>query len=1272
MDYMTNYLMKKTNKSLIKLVAIFLAILLTGSIAMTHAEASTVSELAAQINAINGLFADAGTNVVTVTGSNENITTPLTLDIPSGVTVNWEATYTGAVSPASTSMITLSGSGRFDIRNYGAVINNGTGNTISITGSGTVIRVYNNGTVQSSRSGCGILVLADNAEVDVGLMGSVISLDGNANAAIQIGGGSAVSGNVVNVNGGTVISIGSGFAINDGAGTSLLDNDTRISVTSGVISAGGNSAIHSTGIRSSVAISGGIISNAAGNNLNPTIDMQGDMTGVTPLPVYNITVGGTAVVQSTSVNGYTLQSKGNVLIQGEAYIAAINGRAINLVGMDSTALIRGGTVETSGSGTAISTATTNVETVVRASIEVTGGVVTSAGGYAINATGANSKVTVSGGSVSTTSASNHAINATGTGVTIAISGNTEVSAVGGDAIHTAATVSGAVSVSGTAKVSSITGRAIQANGTGAGIMVSGNGSQIWVLNAGDAIRCTHGTVTLYSGFIFAYGVNAAGVINSPNIVVPAGNSNVLIISWNIAAGNREYYQGPDITPPYNRDLDLRGTGSRTNYYWHNHPTIGGGINYVNGQNVGFFYIPEVTIIRDYGLIFHSATGRMYRNTDGTGNLTFSGGVAQPPNNIEFIYFKEGVYGNPQWGSSPGELRLYGFSWATNLKTIVPGAVPAALTIVGGPTTIVINGDSRFESTNPDGGAGIKFGQGDEVITFRGDSTLRAVGANSPGIGIDIGDTGVLTIAGGTFIAQAGRAIQWEGSSVSRVTSDPSTFDYSWTFSQNFDGTDSTTGYGVDTLFELFDTDLFVMFTPVTPVNLLSAVQIGGVSHAVDSVAIRLTFDKPVSGLTADDIEIINQSGEAVKGVLNGSGTTWMLTLNSVDAEGLIDIKANNHFDTYYLLTNEINGVEIYKADMIQFDVILTNTVQNGGDFEKLFEFELFFASDPREPQPISLTADPYDPDPDVYLVTYANPTLLPPGRITGPNNNILSLKHGEAVRIYGLPAGFYFVSEHQNQGFITAFDIDSEGWFTAPEGNSRIFRLMAADVAVDTFNSIVLEEPGEPERPFDPNDPDVVIEPDAFNLVLSKTVQTGGDFDALFEFEVLLDANPNALQALPLSIDPLDEGTFYVTYTDGSRLPPDRITGDDHSVLLLKHDEAVMIRNIPIGFYNILEHVNDGFITAYNINDGGWFTAPDGLSRRFGHDSETTADCFNSIVPEVPGEPSRPIDPNNPAEPYDPEKSPQTGDSRSFALPITMLILGILCIVGGIKVRTGV
>ena len=1269
------------------LAVIFLLIIVIGITPVSVS--ATADELALQINNLPGdlLHAVASGNIVTVTGEKKDVSERLTLTINSDVTVNWEAEYSGTVAPASSSMITIGGNGTFNVT--GLIRNDGTGNTLNITGTNTTVNIDNGGSVQSSRSGSALLISANYVTVNVNkesdTEGSIISLDGNANAAIQIGGGVATFGTKINVDGGSVISIGAGFAINDGAGTLLFNNNTIINVIGGVVTAGGNSAIHSTGIYSVANVSGGVVSNAAGNNLNPAIDMQGDMAGAAS---YNIDISGTAIVQSTSLSGYTLQSKGNIRVRENAYISAIKGRAINLVGMDSTARIEGGVVETSGdsqSSYAISTATTDPATVVRSAVEVTGGRVTSAYGHAINVTGVSSKVTVSGGIVS--SLANNAINATGTGVagvTITISGTAEVSSINGDAIRTSATNSAAVSVSGRAKVSSKDSHAIYASGSSAGVTVSGT-CQIWVLNTsghllhtGEAIRCTNGTVTLSGGFVFAYGTDATNVIYTPsiaNIIVPLPAS-AFVVAWNEALGTRLYLQGSSTSE--NTDLDVKHSGQHSNFWWYNHPTLGGGINYSFGTNTGFFSIPDVTIIRDYGLIFESSTGYMYENRNGTG-------IPEGPNIRTYVGYSSFPQ---QWTSSAGVLNLNGFSWNTSAQV--------ALTIVG-DTTIILNNDSRFESTNISG-TGLRFGNdltGNETITIAGNKTLTAVGRNPDGNGVDIYN-GSLVINNGTFIAQAERAVNWVPPPTDRVVADPSVFDYSWIFSNNFDGSGGIPGYGADAPFVLSELHKYVQFKAVTPVNLVGAIQLGGISTVADSVAIELTFSGPVSGLTVDDITLTIGSGKADKGILGGSGNIWILTLSNVDTEGTVDIQIEKHIGDYYIDVNNKDGIEIYKAEPKLYNLILTNEVEDGADEDKYFEFEILLANDPRAPRVINLTTDVSDEEAFFVDDTFGV-APFPLDRIIGEENNILLLKHGEIATIRDLPIGFYYILEHQNKNFITAYKIDGEDWLTAPEGISRVFRL-DDNIKVEAFNSSVKEEEGDPERPFDPDYPDDPDDIDidsvsAFNMKLSKEVQLSSNLIQPFEFEILFTDDPDNKphEPLALSSDPFDKDHYFVTNEDTSWLPPGRILGDDSSILLIKHGETVNMKNLPKGEYIIAENITGRYVAVFKVNDDDddrWLPTINGVSNPFLHETISTVNYRNTFIssggsgdpgglddldepddPDEPGEPGSPEAPTDPGShrdnpPAGSEKSPQTGDNRNFTLPVIMLAFSLITLAG--------
>jgi hypothetical protein len=560
---------------------------------------------------------------ITVAGNVSGVNAAMTLYIPAGVTVNWEAAYSGSVDRGRY-ILTLAGTGTFNLTGS---ISNSSGGGISVTGAG--MRVNIRGTLNSaSPSAMTLNIAADIVSVSIA-NGRVIN--GGASSAINVTSGR--SGVEIDISGGEITSHPNGNAINDSG------INTRITVRGGTVKAGGASAIRSTGKNSTVAVSGGTVTNEAGNNFNPAIDMDGDNIGGS---ANNVMVSGNAVVQSTSAQGYAIQSRGNVLVQGNAQVTAINGRAINLVGMNSTATINdNASVRATGSGTAISTATTDslIAGVANAGVIVNGGTVSSATGNAINVTGANSKVTVNGGSVSATSG--NAINVANTGV------NAEVTIDGG-------------------QVTATSGRAIYVVSTAANATVRAN-----------------------SGFVFAYGNSRASVIYAANIV-PANfaGSYVVVCTWDDTKGVTSYLQ--DSHPRLDLELWSIGTAGTTNY-WYNHPTLGAGISYVYGSNVGFFPLPFLTVTRSYGLIFDSYTGRLYVDTANPSDAPGRGAI---------------------WEGSPGELRLNNFSWVTS--------VPAALTIINGPARIILDGNGKFESTLGTGDSwGIKSNDNLTVETDKG-------------------------------------------------------------------------------------------------------------------------------------------------------------------------------------------------------------------------------------------------------------------------------------------------------------------------------------------------------------------------------------------------------------------------------------------------------------------------------------------------------------------------------------------------------------------------
>ena len=702
-----NYIFSEISKKMLALCCITLlfAALLPNSILMaqTPIDLKDYNVIASDPPywSCNGSGGYTITESVTVIYTGVTPLPALTFNISSGATVQWTATATTALSGTNTYFVTITGSGTLELSSCTVSSTTGTSGVFNLTGSGTTVTIGEGASVVSGRSGYPIQISGNSVTVNVNSGGSVESDASNSNAAVLVA--NNVPDVTINVDGGSIISVNSGYAISDGSvfDNTPIANSTQITIHSGAITAGTACAIRSGFSTSIVTINGGIISNAAGNNANPAIYMNGGL-------IENVVVNG-GTVQSASAAGYAIQTTGEVRVT-DGLVSAMNGRAINLVGTNSKATVTGGTVRTTGTGTAISTATTNPETVTNASIEVTGGTVASSGGFALNITGANSKVNVSGNATVSTAAtasssSRHAINADGLNSEITISGDATISATGGYAINTITAASNAkVVVEDNAKVSSSTNRAINTLGSNSSIEVSGN-SQVWTFSTNNAIYAS-GTVELTGGFVFAYyWVNANNVINKTPTV--PGGSSTLVVAWNRNPSNLTYREGSPSS--LNPDLSNAYNGAGENFWWHNIPPYRSGISYDLLGNNGFFYIPGVAVVKDVGLIFNASNGNMYYNIDGSNTLS-STNLANPYST------------DPTWHGEPGKLSLNGFSWSTGAST--------ALTIVNGNVIIELaNLSVNYFASHP-------FSTGNSVgistsseIEITGGGMLTASGRN---------------------------------------------------------------------------------------------------------------------------------------------------------------------------------------------------------------------------------------------------------------------------------------------------------------------------------------------------------------------------------------------------------------------------------------------------------------------------------------------------------------------------------------------------------------
>jgi len=349
-------------------------------------------DIATQINlAFPGLKAEYTSNdpkIINVSGSYTIVAATYNLNIDQDVTVNWGAEFTGSINSY---VLSLTGPGTFNIAAGGSIGNGGTGGAINIIGAGARLNIIN-GTLFSDINGISVNIAANGAGLTVGTNGMIT----NSGSASAVNVSTNVTNVLIEVNGGRIISTPSGYAINDG-GTSTSTNNTAINIINGgYVEAGSACAIRSTGSGTVVRVTDGTVLNSANTNSNPTIYVNGD-----PAVQYgfdNVIVEGASVVYTSnpSNTSYVIQTTGNVLIKDEAQVKAIAGRAINLVGKYSTARVAGGVVS-SESGVAISTATTDPGSVSDATVIVENGwVYTNSGSAAIQITGTNNAVKISG------------------------------------------------------------------------------------------------------------------------------------------------------------------------------------------------------------------------------------------------------------------------------------------------------------------------------------------------------------------------------------------------------------------------------------------------------------------------------------------------------------------------------------------------------------------------------------------------------------------------------------------------------------------------------------------------------------------------------------------------------------------------------------------------------------------------------------------------------------------------------------------------------------
>jgi hypothetical protein len=299
---------------------------------------STLLQNALQ-NAIN---ATGGSGIVTVTGTVSGITKDVTLNLPTGVTLKWQASITGdlgSMNYTGKALLKITG-GIIEVADGGNIEMTGSGNSALIT-SGDVI--VSGGTVSCINSTIGKAIEGGNVTVSSGTV-----TGGSYGVGIKAGTGSTVT-----ISGtGKVIGGVWGDAINTYGNVEVKDNAE--------VSGSGVGVIGAIGPNSRVIVSGGVVK-YTGSNANETIRFNSSNRGLT------VVVCGTGVVQ-TAGNGPAISTYGDVEVKDGAEVSAASGETIYAKGASST-------------------------------VTVSGGKVLATNDYAIRVSGENSKIYVSGGLV---------------------------------------------------------------------------------------------------------------------------------------------------------------------------------------------------------------------------------------------------------------------------------------------------------------------------------------------------------------------------------------------------------------------------------------------------------------------------------------------------------------------------------------------------------------------------------------------------------------------------------------------------------------------------------------------------------------------------------------------------------------------------------------------------------------------------------------------------------------------------------------------------------
>jgi hypothetical protein len=271
---------------------------------------------------------------------------------------------------------------------------------------------------------------------------------------------------------------------------------------------------------------------------------------------------------------------------------------------------------------------------------------------------------------------------------------------------------------------------------------------------------------------------------------------------------------------------------------------------------------------------------------------------------------------------------------TGEKTVVvyqaPDAAPTVSAVVVSPSTAsVVKGNTQAFTAGVAG-----TGSPAQSVTWSIDGT--------PAAGTGIATDGTLTVAAGetaaTLTIRATSTVDTTKSGTTAVTvTAPGDLDTDVDVDSDVD----TDGGDSDV-----DSDNPPPAPPPPPAVNYSAVQVGGTpSYIYSSTGIDLRFDTAVTGLTANDITITNDTGVVTKGsTLTGSGQQWTIDLTSVTARGTVKVKV-----TKSGIAPEEKNVTVYKeTHFISYQARQTGGVLDTSDSTGI---ELTFTE-----TPVGLTA----------------------------------------------------------------------------------------------------------------------------------------------------------------------------------------------------------------------------------------------------------------------------------------------------------------------------